>query len=123
LAEGVRELRRREGDHRGVHDPVALPVRWCLAAGELTGHWAGIARVPAGATAEPPAVKVGTGVAGAGQAGDGAGDAAAVGTGEGSGPVAIPDATESATTVWRGTHVPWGGDWHSTVPAGTLYVG
>jgi hypothetical protein len=52
LAQGVGELWRREEDHRRVHDPVALPVRW-HAADDLSDHWANIRRVAAGATTGP----------------------------------------------------------------------
>ena len=56
LAQGVQKLWRQEEDHRRVHDPVALPVRWHPAAPELADHWANIRRVPAGASAEPLAL-------------------------------------------------------------------
>src|SRR5262249_6078099 len=35
LAQAVGELWRREEDHRRVHDPVALPVRWHAADDDL----------------------------------------------------------------------------------------
>lgn len=56
LAQGVRTLWEREEEHRRVHDPVALPVRWHPATPELADQWVNICRVPAGATAEPLAL-------------------------------------------------------------------
>jgi hypothetical protein len=56
LAQGVQKLWRREEDHRRVHDPVALPMRWYPAADDLVDQWANIHRLPAGATAETLAV-------------------------------------------------------------------
>jgi hypothetical protein len=51
LAHSVGELWRREEDHRRVHDPVALPVRWHAAGDDIADHWANARRDPAGATA------------------------------------------------------------------------
>lgn len=56
LARGVRTLWRREEEHRRIHDPVALPVRWHPAISELADHWANVRRLPAGTPAEPLAL-------------------------------------------------------------------
>ncbi len=53
LAQGVRMLWRREEEHRQIHDPVALPVRWHPASIDLSDHWDNVHRTPAGATAQP----------------------------------------------------------------------
>ncbi|MET8743902.1 helix-turn-helix domain-containing protein [Streptomyces sp. NPDC004728] len=52
-AELAREIRRRwqrEEEHRRVHDPFPLPVRWQDAPESLTDHSENIQRLPPGAT-------------------------------------------------------------------------
>ncbi|MEU0626935.1 helix-turn-helix domain-containing protein [Streptomyces sp. NPDC005989] len=52
-AELAREIRRRwqrEEEHRRVHDPFPLPVRWKDAPESLTDHSENIQRLPPGAT-------------------------------------------------------------------------
>jgi len=53
LARVVRARWKREEEHRGVHDPIALPLRWQPASATLTDSWENIQRVPPGATADP----------------------------------------------------------------------
>ncbi|ONI88861.1 hypothetical protein ALI22I_18030 [Saccharothrix sp. ALI-22-I] len=53
LAYSVRTRWQREEEHRQVHDPLPLPVRWRPVAAELTDSWANIRRVRAGDTAAP----------------------------------------------------------------------
>ncbi|WP_187764588.1 NACHT domain-containing protein [Saccharopolyspora spinosa] len=55
LAQGVQKLWQREENHRRVHDPAPLPVRW-RPTPELADHWANIRRLPVGAPAEPLAL-------------------------------------------------------------------
>lgn len=52
-AELAREIRRRwqrEEEHRRVHDPFPLPVRWQDAPESLTDHSENVQRLPPGAT-------------------------------------------------------------------------
>lgn len=56
LAQAIQEFWRREEEHRRIHDPVALPVRWHLAADSLADHWANVRRLPVGAAAGPLAM-------------------------------------------------------------------
>jgi len=56
LSQGVQGLWRREEDHRRVHDPAAMPVRWRAAASGLADDWANVCRLPTGAVAEPLAL-------------------------------------------------------------------
>ncbi|WP_274383608.1 NACHT domain-containing protein [Saccharothrix deserti] len=53
LAYSVRTRWQREEEHRQIHDPLPLPVRWRPVAAELTDSWANIRRVDAGDTAAP----------------------------------------------------------------------
>ncbi|MEV7086206.1 helix-turn-helix domain-containing protein [Streptomyces sp. NPDC093085] len=53
LAEAVAARWRREEEHRGIHDPYPLPVRWTAADARLTDHWANIRCLPPGSTGEP----------------------------------------------------------------------
>ncbi|GAA0448700.1 helix-turn-helix domain-containing protein [Streptomyces sp. NPDC046215] len=48
LAQAVAARWQREEEHRQVHDPYPLPVRWLPAPEELTDHWANIRALPAG---------------------------------------------------------------------------
>ncbi|MCA6092198.1 helix-turn-helix domain-containing protein [Streptomyces sp. SCA3-4] len=48
LAQAVAARWQREEEHRQVHDPYPLPLRWQPAPEELTDHWANIRRLPAG---------------------------------------------------------------------------
>ncbi|MEU7137497.1 helix-turn-helix domain-containing protein [Streptomyces sp. NPDC046261] len=48
LAQAVAARWQREEEHRQIHDPYPLPVRWQSAPEELTDHWANIRRLPAG---------------------------------------------------------------------------
>ncbi|MFI9237626.1 helix-turn-helix domain-containing protein [Streptomyces sp. NPDC053079] len=48
LAQAVAARWQREEEHRQVHDPYPLPVRWQPAPEELTDHWANIRCLPAG---------------------------------------------------------------------------
>ncbi|GHC32074.1 helix-turn-helix domain-containing protein [Streptomyces cinnamoneus] len=48
LAQAVAARWQREEEHRQVHDPYPLPLRWQAAPEELTDHWANIRRLPAG---------------------------------------------------------------------------
>ncbi|MET7643333.1 helix-turn-helix domain-containing protein [Streptomyces sp. NPDC005426] len=53
VTELAREIRRRwqrEEEHRRVHDPFPLPVRWRDAPASLTDHSENIQRLPPGAT-------------------------------------------------------------------------
>ncbi|WP_234429206.1 helix-turn-helix transcriptional regulator [Streptomyces sp. AV19] len=50
LAQAVTTRWQREEEHRQVHDPYPLPVRWRPVPEELTDHWANIRRLPAGGT-------------------------------------------------------------------------
>ncbi|WP_372406040.1 NACHT domain-containing NTPase [Streptomyces luteireticuli] len=53
LAHSVATRWQREEEHRQIHDPYPLPVRWRPAPEELTDHWANIRRLPAGGTHGP----------------------------------------------------------------------
>ncbi|WP_103342038.1 helix-turn-helix domain-containing protein [Amycolatopsis sp. CA-126428] len=53
LAHAVAGRWQREEEHRRIHDPFPLPVRWRPLPARLTDHWANVRRVPAGATAGP----------------------------------------------------------------------
>lgn len=53
LAQSVAARWQREEEQRQVQDPFPLPVRWRMAAEELTDHWANIRRLPAGSTHGP----------------------------------------------------------------------
>ncbi|MFH8801241.1 helix-turn-helix domain-containing protein [Streptomyces sp. NPDC017936] len=53
LAKAVAARWQREEEHRRIHDPYPLPVRWKAADGTLTDHWANIRRLPPGAASEP----------------------------------------------------------------------
>ncbi|MEU4525184.1 helix-turn-helix domain-containing protein [Amycolatopsis sp. NPDC024027] len=53
LAHAVAGRWQREEEHRRIHDPFPLPVRWRPLPARLTDHWANVRRVPAGATADP----------------------------------------------------------------------
>ncbi|MFE7621106.1 helix-turn-helix domain-containing protein [Streptomyces sp. NPDC057496] len=50
LAQEIRRRWQREEEHRRVHDPFPLPVRWQDAPDSLTDHSANIQRLPPGAT-------------------------------------------------------------------------
>ncbi|MFJ1647085.1 helix-turn-helix domain-containing protein [Streptomyces sp. NPDC088258] len=54
LAVEVRRRWRREEEHRRVHDPFPLPVRWQEAPALLTDHSENIQRLPPGATSYAP---------------------------------------------------------------------
>ncbi|WP_344022685.1 NACHT domain-containing protein [Streptomyces luteireticuli] len=53
LAQSVTTRWQREEEHRQVHDPYPLPVRWRPVPEELTDHWANILRLPAGSAHGP----------------------------------------------------------------------
>lgn len=53
LARSVKESWKREEEHRRVHDPVALPVRWHQASSGLSDHWDNVRRLVAGSVADP----------------------------------------------------------------------
>ncbi|MFJ2899269.1 helix-turn-helix domain-containing protein [Streptomyces sp. NPDC087218] len=53
LAQEIRRRWQREEEHRRVHDPFPLPVRWQDAPDSLTDHSANIQRLPPGATPDP----------------------------------------------------------------------
>ncbi|MCX4746074.1 helix-turn-helix domain-containing protein [Kitasatospora sp. NBC_01287] len=53
LEREVRRRWRREEDHRRVHDPFALPVRWRPAGAELVDTWDNIRRLGPGDTRGP----------------------------------------------------------------------
>lgn len=55
LAQAVGAQWRREDEHRRVHDPFPLPVRWHTAA-HLVDHWANILQVPIGRRGGPLAL-------------------------------------------------------------------
>ncbi|MGW2180876.1 helix-turn-helix domain-containing protein [Streptomyces sp. NPDC001732] len=50
LAQEIRRRWQREEEHRRVHDPFPLPVRWQDAPESLTDHSENIQRLPPGAT-------------------------------------------------------------------------
>ncbi|MFF2330253.1 MULTISPECIES: helix-turn-helix domain-containing protein [unclassified Streptomyces] len=52
LAREIRRRWQREEEHRRVHDPFPLPVRWKDAPESLTDHSENIQRLPPGATSE-----------------------------------------------------------------------
>ncbi|WP_156753583.1 helix-turn-helix domain-containing protein [Actinokineospora pegani] len=51
LAHAVRVRWQREEEHRQVHDPLPLPVRWRAAAEDLRDGWANIAKARPGTSA------------------------------------------------------------------------
>ncbi|MGW2088173.1 helix-turn-helix domain-containing protein [Streptomyces sp. NPDC001880] len=53
LAREIRRRWQREEEHRRVHDPFPLPVRWQDAPESLTDHSENIQRLPPGATPDP----------------------------------------------------------------------
>ncbi|MFV8133143.1 NACHT domain-containing protein [Streptomyces syringium] len=53
LAQAVAARWQREEEHRQIHDPYPLPVRWRSAPEELTDHWANIHCLPAGSVRGP----------------------------------------------------------------------
>ncbi|SDW27725.1 Transcriptional regulator, contains XRE-family HTH domain [Amycolatopsis xylanica] len=61
LAQAVRTRWQREEEHRRIHDPFPLPVRWQPVSDDLMDHWANIRRAPAGETAEPVSLDGGLG--------------------------------------------------------------
>jgi transcriptional regulator with XRE-family HTH domain len=53
LAGQVRERWQREEENRRINDPFPLPLRWDLAAADLTDHWESICNAPPGASSAP----------------------------------------------------------------------
>jgi transcriptional regulator with XRE-family HTH domain len=53
LAREIRRRWQREEEHRRIHDPFPLPVRWQDAPDSLTDHSENIQRLPPGATPDP----------------------------------------------------------------------
>lgn len=53
LASAVAAQWVREEERHQIHDPFPLPVRWRVAAGVRTDHWANVRRLPPGEPSDP----------------------------------------------------------------------